>query len=298
MRASVGFSTISRLATAVAALWLWGTGPAWAGGEGGSIGTLQNFLGPSNGSSGFCQLLVMNPFPQVPTLTQLALEISALANSPPDLVRSPAGPSATGTGGLKVCTPAGPTISGYSSLTVCSQTNAINAVNPPPPSSIPPSELASLVPLAFISPKTSTGQAVPVTFGANSFFYAATTEGSGQPDTLSLFFDYPPLTNMTFVKGQQVATISLPLVTLNNKGIEQAVTTILQITATCNGGPSCLTATASGNFFGNGTQTRLATDLGLQFGLVPSQHAIFELQIRLIVTGPTNVSACQAAINL
>lgn len=307
MRTFLRFTVIFRLIGAFAGLWLFGAAPTWAG-DGGSVGTLQDFLGPPNAASGFCQLLGINPCPQVPTLTQLALEISALVNSPPDLVRSPAGPSPSAGGGLKLCTPAGNTIAGLT-LPVCNQANAINAVNPPAPAPIAPSELSSLVPLAFTPPTIAVpSQAVPVilgTSGASSFFYAATTAASGQPGTLSLFYDYPPLTTATFVKGQVVATLSLPLVTLNNKGVEQAVPTTVQLAATCTGGTACLTATATGNFFGNGTQTRSLSSLGVQFALVygispnsSSQHAIFELRVPLIVTGPTDVSACQAAINL
>jgi hypothetical protein len=300
MRASVGLSITSRLATAVAALWFWGAGPAWAGGEGGSVGNLQAFLGDPAGKTGFCDLLGMTTCPQVPTLAQLALQISALVNSPPDLVRSPAGPGPNSTGGLGVCTPAG-----NLGKPVCSQTNAINAVNPVAPSSI---TLSSLEALAFAPPTTtSPGLPVPVilgTSGANSFFYAVTTEGSGQPDTLSLSYDYPALTNTNFGNSQQVATLSLPLVALNLKGsaagAEQVVPTKVQITA-C--GPNCLNqATATANFFG--TQPVLASSLGLQAELVfdtspnsSAQHAIFKLKIPLIVTGPAHVQSCQHAIN-
>jgi len=218
VRTSFRLTIFARLATAVAALWLWGTGPALAGGEGGSIGNLQAFLGDPNGQTGFCSLLGMTTCPQVPTLAQLAVQISALANSDPDFVRSPAGPHPNESGsGLGVCTPAG-----NLGKPVCNQTNAINAVNPPLPSAIAPSDLSSLEPLAFTPPTaTITGQAIPVIFGtsgATGFFYAATTAESGQLDKLSLLFDYTSRTSTMFVKGQQVATISLPLVALNLKG--------------------------------------------------------------------------------
>src|SRR5437667_8728528 len=121
MRVSVRSSTVSRLAAAVAALWLYGTGPASAGGGGEDAGTFQPFLNQ------FCDLLAMTPCPQMPTLTQIVLEISALVNTPPDLVRSPMGPGAQGLGGLGICTVAGN--SGFG-LPPCSD-SAVNAVNPP-----------------------------------------------------------------------------------------------------------------------------------------------------------------------
>src|SRR5713101_2071564 len=101
MRISVRCSAISRLATAAAALWL-GAGPAWAGGGGESVGSLQSLLGNPNGTSGLCELLGMTSCPQLPTLTQLVLEFSALVNSPPDLVRSPQAASLVG--GSGICT--------------------------------------------------------------------------------------------------------------------------------------------------------------------------------------------------
>src|SRR5262249_10348600 len=115
---------------------------------------------------------------------------------------------------------------------------AINAINPFTPSP----NLQQLSPLTFVS-----GLPTPVPAGtsAKSLFYAVATTASsqpGQPDTLSLTYDYSSLTaNARFAKGQQVAAISLPLVLLSSNGTEQPVMTTLQISATCAGGPTCLT---------------------------------------------------------
>jgi len=330
MRGSVRSPHFSRLAGAVVALWLGGAGSAWAGGGGGAdAGTLQSsVLNP------LCDFLGVTSCPQLPTINQIVLEISALQNTPPNLVRSqvifvPLGPV------LGTCS-----VAGNFSLPVCDSI-AINAVNPPlwsdpgplgpspialaslsklttlPPLPVAVSNLSSLTPLAFIGPLSGTGSAVPVppgTKGANSFFYAATSWASGQPETLTLFYDYPPQTNPTFAMGQIVAKISLPLEVLNADGSERLVCgpqgcpaslALLQIKANCNGGPGCLIASVKGDFSVPGTiETRRAADLGLQFGLVFSaspnasqRHAIFVVQVPLLVTGPANPTNCGNAIN-
>ncbi len=321
MRGSVRSPQIFCLIGAFAALWL-SAGPAWAGGGGRDAGTFQPFL------DFICAQVGMTDCPQLPTVTQIILELSALQNTPPDGVRGPLE--------LGSCT-----VSGNSGLPVCSQTNAFNAVNPsaqskPGPLALSPIALAglsspttlaaspiaapnlsSLTPLAFISPLNGPGSAVPVppgTNGANSFFYGLTTRGSGQPDTLTLAFDYTPQTTPTFPKGAVVANISLPLEVLKVDGSERLVcgpqgcpgsVALLQISANCNGGPACLTANVMGDFSVPGTlETRSATALGLQFGLVFSSspnaaqpHTIFVVQVPLLVTGPANPTNCGTAIN-
>ena len=294
MRFSIRYSTISRIAGAVAALWLCGAGAAWAGG-GTSVSGLQAALGDQNGTSGLCGLLGMTSCPQLPTVTQLILQMSGLTHTQPDLVRSPPGAGLT-TGGASsnvICSVAGNQQSAGVALKPCSSF-AINAINPPTSSPNP----AQLSPLAFVSPTSGSGHATPVPAGtqANSFFYAVATTASGQPDTLSLRYDYPPLTNANFAKGQQVAAISLPLLLLSN-GTEQPVTTTLQISAACTGGTTCLTATAAGNFSGNGTQKHSPTDLGITItSNFSSGHAAFSVQAPLVITGPSNASNCKNAI--
>ena len=300
MRGSVRSTHIFRFAGAVAALWLCGAGSAWAGG-GKDAGALQKaVLDP------LCIFLGITSCPQLPTISQIVLETSALENTPPNLVRS----QVIGvqlSGGTGACSVAGNPPSPGVVVPVCDKL-AINAVNPPAGSN--PASLSSLTPLAFFSPLTGsppTGPVPPGTKGANSFFYGAATGASGQPDTLTLFFDYPPLTSQTFAKGQIVAMISLPLEVLNADGSERLVcgtkkcsppsVATLQISASCNGGLSCLTtANVIGDFSKPGTtEARSAGDLGLQwavtFGPSPNlskTHAIFEVQAPLLVTGPTD----------
>ena len=330
MRGSVRSSRIFSLAGAVAAVWLCGTGSAWAGhGGGGDASSLQMAL-----LDPLCDFLGMTSCPQLPTINQIVLEISALENTPPNLVRSQVIGVQLGP------VPGACTVAGNFSFPVC-DTLAINAVNPPLRSNLGPlspspialaslsnpttlaaspivlSNLSSLTPLAFIGPLNNPGNAVPVppgANGANSFFYAVTTRANGQPDTLTLFFDYPPQTNPTFAKGQVVAKISLPLEVLKADGSERLVcgpqgcpasVATLKVSANCNGGPACLTANVMGDFSVAGTtETRSAADLGLEFGLVFSSspnatqpHAIFEVRAPLLVTGPTNPTNCGNAIN-
>src|SRR5262249_55096059 len=146
-------------------------------------------------------------------------QMSGLTNAAPDFVRGPQGPiKANGISAL--CT-----VTGSGGLNVCSEANAINAVNPPAASPVDVlSDLPNLTPLAFMTVK---GQAVPVpagTKGTGSFFYAvATPDQNGEPNSLTVVFDYPALTNSNFTKGQVVANASLPLQVLNNDGSERLI---------------------------------------------------------------------------
>jgi hypothetical protein len=284
-------------------------------------------LGPPNGNGGICGLLGMTSCPQLPTLAQLILEISALQNTPPDFTRSPFY--------VGVCT-----VAGNMGFNVCNQTNAVNAINPPMQSSNgesgdqgdqgsgqSPISLSGLSPLAFTGPTSGPGQAVPVpagTSGANSFFYAVATGSNEQPNRFNLIYDYPALTNATFRKGQLVAAMSVPLQILNADGSERLVCgpqapgsktascavslATLQVSASCSGGTDCLATGISGDFSTPGTvETRNLAELGMNFSVTfgPSpnssrSHAIFRVQAALVVTGPAtqaDASACQTAVN-
>src|SRR5215469_9179710 len=118
-------STIVRSFAAFAALWL-STGSAWAGGGGLDAATLQSTL------DDLCSILKMTSCPQLPTASQLVLEIAGLETAPPDVVRFEG---------------------------AFSPTAVVNAVNPPagapiapsiaPPGS--PTAPSSVAPLAFVS---------------------------------------------------------------------------------------------------------------------------------------------------
>src|SRR5579864_8723118 len=140
-------SLIARITLAVIAFWL-GAGTAFAGGGGADAGTLQTLL------NGFCGVFAMASCPQLPTASQLALEIAGLTTAPPDVVRFE--------GAL-------------------SPSAFVNAVNPPagspiapaiaPPGS--PTAPSSVTPLAFVSGASAAATQLGDP-DANSFFYAAT----------------------------------------------------------------------------------------------------------------------------
>jgi hypothetical protein len=321
MRALVRYSAISRLGGAVAAMWLCGAGSAWAGGGGQDAGFLQaNLLNP------ICQFLGIESCQQLPTVSQIIIEVSALQNIAPNYVRSYVIP------GLQdvsdTCTVPG---GGLFSFPVCDKV-AVSAVNQPlvsanaqqnqnaqnqqPPNPVSLSDLPGLSPLGFTV--NSQGQVVPVPSGpgngATALFYAAVASGTnGQPDRLKLYYDYPGLTNPFFTNRQVVAEISLPLQVLSKKdGSERLVCgaqasgstktscavslATLQIIANCTGGPNCLTGTVIGDFTSAGTidsPPPSAAALGLNFGVVfapspnfPKPHAIFGVSAPLLVTGP------------
>ena len=286
--------TKSPLAMIGAALWLAVAGPAWAGAGGEDGGVIQpslNFV---------CGLLGMTSCPQLPTATQVVLELAGLETSAPDYVRGPLR--------LQLCSVAG------NDGQPCDKF-AINALNKTVPSPVGVADLANLTPLAFTLNKQ--GRAVPTQSGdpsAVSFLYAVTTGDNGQPKTLDLFYDYPPLTSSTFAAGQIVADISLPLQVLSTtngsnrlacgaQGCPNSVAT-LQISAQCNGGPGCLIANIIGDFSAPGKpETRSASALGIQwavaFAASPNSkqaHAIFEVIAPLLVTGPTSPAQCGKAI--
>jgi hypothetical protein len=169
MRA-VGSSTISRLAGAVAALWLCGAGSVWAGSGGGAdLGTLNSAL------TSLCSFLEAPPFsinlpscPQAPTVAQGVLQLAAWNLVPTEMIR------ATNSIPLK---------------------GAVNAGNPsiPPVGPVPPpitafpvgadvlsNLLPNLTPLAFRGPQAiatvtlSTNGTTPVTSKILNF---ASTKG-------------------------------------------------------------------------------------------------------------------------
>ena len=292
MRVQVRFSMTFSLCAAVAAAWLCGAGSACAGGGGEDAGNIQTFLDQ------VCSSFGIAPCPQLPTITQGVLEVAGLGYARPEAIRR------------SQSIPPG----------------SVFASNPPPvpakpvvPVVLPLTPLAfsnlALTPLAFISPSEdenhndagskSQGYAPATQLydpAANNFFYAVTTYGlTQQPETLILFYDDLSRDNKVFSTGQRVADISLPLVVYDSTiGAEIEVMTILEVRATCTGGPSCLTAYAIADFSRFGTkkcsslaaaQSCTAADLGINFALVfgPSPtsthpHAIFEVQLPLIVT--------------
>jgi hypothetical protein len=215
---------------------------------------LQSFLNVALPNLGLGVTCPGAACPQLPTVTQAALEIAAQFNVPTEMVRF-----------------------------TDNDPYAAIAANPPLKAAI---DLSTLTPLAFNS-------AVPTQpTNANSFFYAvAGGPSGGAPDTLHLIYEDPSRTATgQVVQGQTLAKISLPLVVLNG-GTESAVQTTLQLVATCSGSfVSCVTtALATGNFSGKGAATVSADEIGLN--VVASSfgsHAIFQVDVPLIVTHATD----------
>jgi hypothetical protein len=284
MRVSIRSSTISRLAGALATLLLYGAGSAWAGSGGGEdLAGLNSFLIDT-----LCPMLGIptTSCPKLPTITQGFLEIAALENAPPEMVRA---------------------------LNNIPPGNHPDAGNPAvfPPIVFPltsttlPDLLATLTPLAFISASNDAGQAAatqPYNSAADTFLYAVASgasialTGLAIPDTLYLFYDDTPRTNTNLSQRRVVAEFSLPLVVLNTNNTERLVPTTLQFSYPGAGNQPCSAATVQGDFLGNGTtQNKNATEIGLNCAVVfapsPSSthpHAIFQLQVPLLATRATD----------
>ena len=293
MNASVRFFAFSRFAAAVAALWLGGAGAAWAGGGGEDLASLNNLLGKPPGD--LCSLFgsygVTLPFcPQAPTTTQGVLQIAAWEIVPTEMISAtnnlPIGRAVNA--GNPSIPPAGPTPLPITAFPV--KGPALSTLLP------------NLTPLAFISSSKGPAAATQLyNTDAQTFLYAvaslsASSTQAGQPDTLYLFYDDTARTNANLNQGDIVAQVSLPLVVLSSDGTtERLVPTTLQFRATNAG--NCSTSTVVGNFSGapSGTQTLMAAQIGVDCAVVfaPSplstkSHAIFEVQVPLIVTNLTD----------
>jgi hypothetical protein len=288
MRVPRKSSIISRAVAWAAAIWLCAAGSAFAGDGGASLGSLQTII------DGLCTAFNMNICPQLPTISQAVLEVAALENSPPEMVRP---------------------------LNSIDPGNYVDAGNPSillPADAFPfsPSTLQSLLsslrPLAFTGASNSNGPAKATQLfnsAANAFLYAVASGpppvGSSQlpvPDTLYFFYDDSSRTNSNFSQGQIVAKFSLPLTVLNSDGVtEREVAATLQFRSSGAGGQPCRAtlpaamspSTVVGDFAGTGTgtQTYGANQIGVDCAVVfaPSPisskaHAIFLVKLRLLVT--------------
>lgn len=278
MQSSVGSLGIKRLIGAFAALSL-SAGSAWAGGSN-DLAPLQDAL------DGACTALQvpMTSCPQLPTATQIILEIAGLESAPLEDARFE---------------------------NVISPTLAINAVNPQAGDALNPGSssfnLSNVSPLAFktvAAPTTPPSLVLTVTQpgdqAAHSFFYAATNHVKGvPPTTLNLVYDYPPLTSASanFAKGQFVADISIPLVVRKKDGTENEAPTIIEIRGATGCGTPCVSTTVSGNFGSGLMPGDLGLTVTLTFGTSPNSsttHAIFEVQAPLLVTQSNDLAYFQS----
>jgi len=288
---------ISRLAGAVAGLWLCSAGAVWAGGGGGGedLGTIQAIIGPPDGSSGLCHTFGMNPCPQLPTVTQAILQAAGLGNNLPEMV------------GAQNDIPPGDRISAGNPAAVPPAANTpmpfpLDSKTSPPlfvaadPINNPlPGLLTALTPLAFVSQSSGTGQATHLfDRNADTFLYAVGVSSSASvkngltdPDMVYFFYDDLFRTNQNFATGTTVAKFSFPLTILNSNGTEtDPFMVTLQFRANQKG--DCSTSTVTGV----GTQPVMASQIGIDCAVVFSAsptstqtHAIFEVAVPLLVTG-------------
>jgi hypothetical protein len=293
VRASVVSFRFSRLARAVAALWLCCAAPAWAG-DGADLGSIntawQTFCGVTLPSFG-----VKPPCPQIPTITQGILQLTAGQLVPPAMVR------ATNSTPLGQAVDAGNPSLPPATLATTPATTAITKfpVTGPALSNL----LPVLTPLGFISsPKGPAAVTQLYNPNAEVFLYGVASgflDNGGQPDTAFFFYDDTSRTNGNLQQGQIVAQFSLPLVVLTGYNIsapiETTVPTTLQFRATSAG--DCSTSTVIGNFKAGSTtpQTLMAAQIGINCAVVfaPSplstkSHAIFEVAVPLIITMATD----------
>ena len=282
MRASIRPSNFSGLAGAVAGLWL-GAGVAWAG-DGTDLGSLQALLSDPN--TGICKIFNMSFCPKLPTVTQAVLQVAALGNNLPEMVRAQnnIAPGSSANAGNPAAVPP---VNGSLPLTSTTTPTVSNV-------------LSTLTPLAFIS--QSSGTAVPTQLydpNRDTFLYAVGVSSVGfigatgltDPDMVYFFYEDISRINQSFSIGQVVAKFSFPFTVLSKDGTERAVPTTLQFTAT--NARDCSASTVVGDFKGSGTsQTLLANTIGINCAVVfsPSptsskSHAIFEVAVPLLVTG-------------
>lgn len=294
----------SGLAGALAALWLCGAGAAWAG-DGADLGSLQALLSDPN--FGLCKIFNMTTCPQVPTVTQGVLEVAALGNNLPEMVRA------------QNSIPPGSSVTAGNAATAPYFPNFLPISFPLPAESTTSTTvselLATLTPLGFASQKSGTAVARQLYDPkADAFLYAVGVSSSGFPgpsgltDPDTVFFVYDDLFRVaqTFVKGQIVAKFSFPLTVLtvlNGNSTETPVMTTLEITSCANGLASCFNANAVGGI-GTAQNPIPASQLGIQFAFVFSgsptftqKHAIFEVAVPLLVTGACSPTACPPAPN-
>ena len=247
MRFSRRCSTTGRLAPALVALALGVSNAAWAGSGGGAdLGSVQQVL------NGVCTGLHITKCPQLPTINQVVVEISALTGLTPNVVR----------------------------------TNPRIGVNVPPGAAVDAGTLTGLSnPLAFITTSNGQGQPIPTqpnNPAANSFLSATTTPAAG-PTTLDLSFNFLPRTNSTFAPGQDIGDITLPIVVADvNKNLVRDVSARLEIRGA---GGTSLTTDIVGDFLGTGTpQTDQLSALGMSFSVIFSPNEIATVGIPLLIT--------------
>jgi hypothetical protein len=301
MRERVRSSKIVGVAGAVAAIWLFCAGPAWAGGAS-DAGTLLSLLcntfafdlGISCPQYPAYANTTTTPTTAISSSTPIAVELAAWENISPDDIRMLD----------SECIQFGPA-QGTAAGDVYCPTLAVNATNGPvtPQASNDqndqnqgnansPVALSFLQPLAFISNPSSTTAPLTVTQNsdptANAHVRAAVLrDKTGQPKTLDIFYDYVAASSPGQVK------VSFPLAVLV-KGAATETSVVATLTATCSSGGSCSNVKVSANLPGTTTTSFSPSDLGLSFtySVGPSPNGslaqIAELRVPLLVNPQTD----------
>jgi hypothetical protein len=321
MRTLIRSSSVSRLAGAVAALWLCAGGVASAG-DGQNLGTLQQLLSNTQ-NTGLCDgflLPPINPCPIPSTITQAVLEIAALGNNLMEMIRAqnaiPPGTSVNAGNAAAVppvCPKSATTCTPGTDLPMPFPLDAKS--NPPlfvPGNATTPASgmLSTLTLLGSASTSQSSGTAQPVQLfdiTADTYLSAVGVSSMGlvgssgltDPDMVYFFYDDTLRNNQTFVKGQIVAKF-LYQMTVSGSGTETTSPVELEIVATanCNSESTCLKALQAYIVSGFGASTSApiaASQFGINSAVVfsPSpalaqNHAILEVAVPLALPPSTD----------
>jgi len=297
-------SIVSRTAGAILGLCLCGAGTAWAGGGGADLVSLQNLLENTDGQSELCQIFSINPCPVPPTVTQTALELSALGNNLFEMLLTQNNIVPKGSR-VYAANPAQDPPSSTQPLPGCVATLTLSSITTPSVQDC----LSTLTPLAFISknppttisiaqnPLAGTAQPTPLyDRTADAYLYAVAmssaqapgSHGLSNPDTVFFFYDTLFRTNQNNIITAQ---FRFPLSVLSSSdGTERVVPTTLNFTGTSGG--DCSMSSVVGDFKGSGMPQQLpASKIGINCTVVFSaspasaqQHAIFEVAVPLLVT--------------
>ncbi len=286
MRTSARLAKSLFLFNAAAVLLLGAAQPAKASPGGADLGGLQSAI------DGVCGTLGVNPCPTMPTITQAVLELAALLNASPEIVRAQPFANVPMGGTIDAGNPSRPP--------ALNPGSAGDQIAFPVAAGNLPSLLSSLQPLAFISASHG-GTAMPARLydnDADTFLYAVAstqTGGQGYPDTLLLFYEDTNRTNQNLQSGKVVAEFSLPLVKLSG-GTETSLPYILNYKVPSKQPLDCsastLTRVPSTATAASVTAAASPASVGINCAVVfaatatsSQPHAVFEISVPLFLIG-------------
>ena len=292
MRASTRFSITSRIAGAVAVLFLCSGEAAWAGNGGSDLAGEQGVVNALCATFGMTGMMGAPPCPQLPTLTQAILEAAALGNNLPEMLRTVDNdpPGSAVTAGNPAAPPA--------AIPFITNSNGTKTAILPTATTTPSTStvLSGLTALASVSQSAASGTGLVTQLSdpnADTFVYAVGVSsnqsifgGLTDPDRVYFFFEDLNRTNQN---GTISAKFLLPSTVKDSNG-EHAVPTTLTFTGT-NGG-DCSMSTVSGSFAGSPTTPgAIGIDCTVVFSASPTSiqpHAIFEVSVPTLATPATD----------